>query len=260
MSEAQDFQGIQPIKTVTFDEEASRQQSVLESEFLPSSRRWIPAFKRRTPHLNRHPTESRAFHHAYVFRRPRALQFYNPEISGSTTPLETLLSREPSRVTKEPSSISKETSNISNGSRTYSEEGERSTDNGVKQYERVDLFIDLIWVGIIANLSGTFGEQAFGEDTGVTIGQAAGEFILLFIPIWRMWDYLREYIGNFCKFSALEKRISVEIFFISPSIFQALTDFVDTQTRMTLRTGNSLYGYFFSPCYTASMPLLPSIR
>jgi hypothetical protein len=52
------------------------------------------------------------------------------------------------------------------------------------------LFIDLIWVGIMANLSGTFGEQAFGENTGLTIGEATGEFSLLFIPIWRMWYVL----------------------------------------------------------------------
>jgi low temperature requirement protein LtrA len=199
MSEIQDFEVARPSKSVTFDEEPSRQQSVSES--LPSSRRWVSAFNRKTAHTTNHPIESRVFHHAYIIKRPRALQFYNPEISGSTTPLEKQLSREPS--------------NISNDSRTDSQKEERSTDNALKQYERVDLFIDLIWVGIIANLSASFGEQAFGENTGLTIGEATGEFGLLFIPIWRMWDYLREYIGNFYKDDLIDRNFLIWIILLS---------------------------------------------
>jgi hypothetical protein len=174
MSESQDSQELQPIKTVTFDGEWSAQDASKEPE--PTTRRWV---RRGTVQT----IESRVFQHAYMIRRPRALHFYNPSISGSSTPLEQSLSREPSRISREPS-------NISNGGSTDSEKEERSTDDAVKQYERVDLFIDLIWVGIIANLSGTFGEQAFGENTGLTIGEATGEFSLLFIPIWRMWYVL----------------------------------------------------------------------
>jgi low temperature requirement protein LtrA len=197
MSEAQELQDLRRSKTVAFDEEASPQRSTSISESQPSSHRWISAFNRRTTHHHNPPTESRVFHHAYIIRRPRALQFYNPTVSGATTPVEKQLTADLSSISREPSAISREQSNLSNS--TENEKEERSTDNAVKQYERVDLFIDLIWVGIIANLSGSFGEQAFGEGTGLDVGEAIGEFILLFIPIWRMWDYLREYIGNFYK-------------------------------------------------------------
>jgi hypothetical protein len=171
MSESQDSQELQPIKTVTFDQEYSAQEPDKEPE--SNTRQWI---RRGTVQT----IESRVFQHAYMIRRPRALLFYNPSMSGSSTSLERSLSKEPSRISREPS-------NISNGESTDSKKEERSTDDAFKQYARVDLFIDLIWVGIIANLSASFGEQAFGENTGLSIGEATGEFSLLFIPIWRMW-------------------------------------------------------------------------
>jgi hypothetical protein len=214
MSETRDFQDLRQSKTVTFDEEASPQLFSSASESQPSSHRWFSAFSRRTTHHNNLPTESRVFRHAYIIRRPRALQFYNPAISGATTPVEKqLMAAELSTLNREPSTISREPSNISN--RTDNEKEERSTDNAVKQYERVDLFIDLVWVGIIANLSGSFGEQAFGEGTGLSVGEATGEFILLFIPIWRMWDYLREYIGNFYKDDLIDRYFIIWILLLS---------------------------------------------
>jgi low temperature requirement protein LtrA len=85
--------------------------------------------------------------------------------------------------------MSRELSDISSESGDSGKE-ERSTDDAIKQYGRVDLFIDLIWVGIIANISASFGEQAFGENTGLSIGEAVGEFCLLFVPIWRLWYVL----------------------------------------------------------------------
>jgi low temperature requirement protein LtrA len=181
-SDTQELQDLRS-KTVTFDEHDLSKQP--KSDPNTRSRQWV---RRGTTHT----VESRVFHHAYIIKRPRALQFYHPEVSGSTTPLEKSLAKEPSR-------LSRESSNISNGSSEDSQKEERSTDNPLKQYQRVDLFIDLVWVGIIANLSGSFGEQAFGENTGITSGEATGEFILLFIPIWRMWDYLRDYIGCYYK-------------------------------------------------------------
>ncbi len=160
------------MKTVTFDEDPDKDPET-------STRRWTRRGSVQT-------IESRVFKHAYMIRRPRALLFYNPSISGSSTPVEgKSLSREPSRM-------SRESSKISSGSGD-SEREERSTDDAIKQFERVDLFIDLIWVGIIANLSRSFDEQAFGENTGLTIGEAVGEFCLLFIPIWRLWYILMKF-------------------------------------------------------------------
>jgi len=35
----------------------------------------------------------------------------------------------------------------------------------------------------------TFGKQAFA-DSGISTGAAVGEFVLLFSPMWRVWDAL----------------------------------------------------------------------
>jgi hypothetical protein len=175
MSERQDSQvELQPMKTVTFDEENSAQDPGKDPE--TSTRQWT---RRGTVHT----TESRVFQHAYMIRRPRALLFYNPSISGSSTPVEG------KSLNRKSSGMSRELSDISSESGDSGKE-ERSTDDAIKQYGRVDLFIDLIWVGIIANISASFGEQAFGENTGLSIGEAVGEFCLLFIPIWRLWYVL----------------------------------------------------------------------
>jgi low temperature requirement protein LtrA len=87
---------------------------------------------------------------------------------------------------------------------------ERSTDNIPKQRSRMDLFVDLIWVGIIANLSGTFGKQAYA-DSGVGIGIAVTEFVLLFIVIWRVWDNLRVYTTQFFVDDILQRNFTLWI-------------------------------------------------
>ena len=64
-----------------------------------------------------------------------------------------------------------------------------------KHRERLDLFIDLIWVGIIGNLSEVFSALYFVE--GSNPGHAVGLFVLLFLPSWRIWNFLREFLNNY---------------------------------------------------------------
>jgi hypothetical protein len=64
-----------------------------------------------------------------------------------------------------------------------------------KHRERLDLFIDLIWVGIIGNLSEVFSAMYFHDDSSA--GNAVGLFILLFLPSWRIWNFLREFLNNY---------------------------------------------------------------
>lgn len=164
-------------KAVAFDEEASRQESADES--LLSSQRCLHHSGRSRRKLEEVTVESRTFRHAHVVRRPRALQYFKP-IEGTTTP--------PNQ------NLAKRISN--NSTESGGEREQRSTQNLLKQLGRLDLFVDLIWVGIIANLSRSFSEQAF-TDSGVGIGAAVFEFVLLFIPIWRLWDYLRTFASNY---------------------------------------------------------------
>ena len=51
---------------------------------------------------------------------------------------------------------------------------------------RFELFIDLIWVGIISNLAQHFSDQAFGSDSTFHIGADVFEFIVLFMIAWHI--------------------------------------------------------------------------
>lgn len=71
-----------------------------------------------------------------------------------------------------------------------------------------------MWIGIVANLSATFGRQAF-TDSDVGIGPALGEFLLLFIPIWRVWDHLRAFCINFFVDDVLQRNFIVWVLLLS---------------------------------------------
>jgi low temperature requirement protein LtrA len=140
--------------------------------------------------------ESRAFRHAQVVRRPRALHYKNLDDDSPISPA-TTRSRS--------STVSSRTS-----ANTEEDTEERSTDDLPKQRSRLDLFVDLIWVGIIANLSENFGKQAY-EASNVSTGIATAEFILLFIVIWRVWDSLRVYNSSFFIDDILQRNFSLWI-------------------------------------------------
>lgn len=61
--------------------------------------------------------------------------------------------------------------------------------------ERLDLFIDLLWVGIISNISEHFFEQSFSG--GVESGRALIEFFLLFLPAWGIWSELQMFLSSY---------------------------------------------------------------
>lgn len=64
-----------------------------------------------------------------------------------------------------------------------------------KNRERLDLFIDLIWVGIIGNLSEVYSDLYFRPDGNH--GQAILVFMIAFLPTWRIWNLLREFLNNY---------------------------------------------------------------
>ncbi|KAL6716109.1 hypothetical protein ACLMJK_005675 [Lecanora helva] len=69
--------------------------------------------------------------------------------------------------------------------------------NPIRERRRFELFIDLIWVGIVANLADHFSEQAFSPETTYTLGRAILEFLILFLMAWRMWKFLQEFMGKY---------------------------------------------------------------
>jgi low temperature requirement protein LtrA len=65
-----------------------------------------------------------------------------------------------------------------------------------RQRERQDLFVDLIWVGIIGNLSEVFSYLNFSEDNSQP-ATAILVFVLVFLPSWRIWNAMREFLNNY---------------------------------------------------------------
>lgn len=121
-----------------------------------------------------HEVETRLVPHHYIFQRPRALQytFKGEKIAygGDAAP------------------IAHQTSHSSLDVK-YTAEGI------AKARERLDLFIDLVWVGIISNLSEVFSISYFSTDH--TAGVAFITFILVFLPAFRIWNFLRDFLTNF---------------------------------------------------------------
>jgi low temperature requirement protein LtrA len=172
---------------------AQNERSPPSENTLPTNQQWFAANRRDQTNLGEVEVESRAFRHAHLLKRPRAWQYKSIDQVGS---------RE--------NSIEKAVPYFQPPARGYNDGEERSTDNLAKQLSRLGLFIDLIWVGIVANLSLTFSNQAFKE-SGVSARESILEFILLFIPVWRIWDHLRSFCINHFNDDLLQRNFVVWI-------------------------------------------------
>ncbi|KAF4634219.1 hypothetical protein G7Y89_g3890 [Cudoniella acicularis] len=192
-----DTQNPQPQNNVIFTDTKSN-QALKNSSF--HRKIWISRGNRSRTNLDEVLIEFRAQKHSEFIRRPRAHQYIE-------------LSKTNSNSSSSGQQASRETTHSS--SSTSDLEGEkRSSDSIIKQLSRLDLFVDLVWVGIIANLSATFIAQAF-TNSGIDIGLAFLEFILLFIPIWRIWDHLRAYCIDFYTDDILQRNFMVWILVLS---------------------------------------------
>lgn len=68
----------------------------------------------------------------------------------------------------------------------------------VRSRERLDLFIDLIWVGIISNISEAFSSKAFASEDGSS-SDAFVLYLVVFLPSWRIWNGVREIINSYYR-------------------------------------------------------------
>ena len=94
---------------------------------------------------------------------------------------------------------------------------------------RFELFIDLIWVGIIGNLAEHFSDQAFGSETTWDVGQAAFEFIVLFLIAWRIWKDLQEFMSRYNTNGFLERLFTVWILILAMIYGNNAPDLLDTK-------------------------------
>jgi hypothetical protein len=114
------------------------------SKPVSTRRKWVSRTHTST-NFDEALIESRALRHAQIIRRPRAFAYSKGDTSSGTRP------GAEERILL--------TSVSHSGRGSNGDRGERSTDDISKQLDRLSLFVDLVWVGIIANLSATFGEQ-----------------------------------------------------------------------------------------------------
>lgn len=83
-----------------------------------------------------------------------------------------------------------------------------------RQRERQDLFVDLIWVGIIGNLSEVFSYLNFSKDESRP-GTATLVFVLVFLPSWRIWNAMREFLNNYYMDDLAQKLFTFWILVLS---------------------------------------------
>lgn len=160
--------------------------------------------------LSRHPTdlgavpsEEHISHHKYFVRRPRALQLkYGGRILGvqysdGELDLDALEAQ---------STMSRVDDDLVDEEPEENEDGERrSTDDVEKQRERLELFIDLLFVGVITNLGEHWYSQAFTYQRGSSI--SVPEFIILFIPTWRIWSGLQQFLSSYYMDDMIQRMI-----------------------------------------------------
>ena len=66
----------------------------------------------------------------------------------------------------------------------------------ISREKRMDLFIDLIWVGIVGNISDVFASKAFEPGTD-SAQNAVLLFVIVFLPSWRIWNGIREILDSY---------------------------------------------------------------
>lgn len=163
-------------------------------------------FNRAGTNLEHTPTEESPTSHRYVLRRPRALQVkYDGRLveigDAGAIDLETV-----QRSVERQQDERRESS--------ASEEPERrSTDFIDTQRERLELFIDLLFVGVITNISEHYFTQAYSE--GGSPGNAIGEFVLLFLPTWRIFSELQMFLSSYYMDDLLQRLLVLWVIILS---------------------------------------------
>ncbi|KAL8711151.1 MAG: hypothetical protein Q9220_004296 [cf. Caloplaca sp. 1 TL-2023] len=90
-----------------------------------------------------------------------------------------------------------------------------SVNNPIVEKRRFELFIDLIWVGIIGNLADSFSDEAFSETSDTPVGRAVGNFILLFLTAWRLWKFLQIFMTKYHTNDLVERLFVVWILILA---------------------------------------------
>ncbi len=150
-------------------------------------------------------TEDRPFFHKYFFRRPRLLQYYeNGELVDSHGHRSSVDVYE--HLVDDTSGDPK----VQRGELQYLYAEGVSTHCGL---DFLNLFIDLLWAGIISNISENFVNSAF--DPGSSWGLAFMEFAILLLTAFKMWNYLRKFLNSFFNKDLLQSMFIIWILVVA---------------------------------------------
>ncbi|KAG8525239.1 uncharacterized protein KY384_008883 [Bacidia gigantensis] len=70
---------------------------------------------------------------------------------------------------------------------------------------RFELFIDLLWAGIVGNIAFNFASEAYDEDSEVTVGRALLNSIVLVLIAWRLWKFLQDFMSKYATNDLIER-------------------------------------------------------
>ena len=139
----------------------------------------------------------RVYPHKYLFQRPQILQY-----------------REDGREVRFMDELVAEAAQLELSQTAGSDARavvEKALDGPGRQRERIELFVDLIFVGVISNISEHFSQRVYptatpdGSGPPNLVVSPYAEFILLFLPTWRIWNYLRTFMNHFFRDDALQR-------------------------------------------------------
>lgn len=81
----------------------------------------------------------------------------------------------------------------------------RDADTVFVQRERLELFVDLLWVYVVSNIPEDYFDRTFGGSTSPA--GALMDFIVLFLPAWAIWSKLRIYLNQYYMDDLLQRAI-----------------------------------------------------
>lgn len=134
--------------------------------------------------------EPRPFINKYFFKRPRLLQYYHGDafVDSHGRRFE---AANPDDIVLSNTTTERDVSSV------QAQLVEENNDPETSKIQRdwLNLFIDLLWVGIVSNISYNFVTTAF--QPGGSWGYALLEFAVLFRTAFSFWSYIRKFLNNF---------------------------------------------------------------
>ena len=151
-------------------------------------------------------------HHSYVIRRPAFMhpQSHSAVLRHAATNA-TADSEDPIQLASTSTHPDDEPSFAQlTGQQTSTSSQPRETlANPIAEKRRFELFIDLTWAGIIANIAEDFSHGAFEPESTISIGRAFTASIVLTLIAWRLWKFLQVFMSTYATNDIIERAFVV---------------------------------------------------